>query len=800
MLGDGYGESSSPVYQELQHMLAHLTNIEKLEAIAGLVQRLPERQAFLLSTMLRAEYGVFQSPSIQEANDVSSVQDAGNVLTMRRDRASLIQALQWLNKGLPLMADNANESLAKCYSNFIHYAAGRDICGNIEETDLVLIHDLCRVAAMHPAFSLDQRESFTQLKQYLQREYPSLSQSTQSSTSSAALGGPFQMRSGSVDFHREVSNYGPATMASQGSNYRNTVAAPRWQTSGGPSTLAPGGPRRDTVPNMGPLSMFANPAGAGDGSHFGNYGRDAGATGALPEGIDEGEDLFLQRMQQRYNMSSLGVGATAPATIGAGKSGQNASADIGGAFRAPGLDTAFGPIGSPGAGQFRAYRGMQNSMSISSLNEVRSGGATDMGRRPSYTLDPRANRQRRHTESFAEEVVEGPEAPEQGSSLFAHQPQNEQGTSRENMDHTAKLALQAAELSLEGSSVPELKNAGLAPAAEEDTAANQSGSAAGDAASAGPTGRVSNRPAPLSYAGVASKKGSVDRGPIRSISNTSSPGDDPHGDLRRDYSWDPNMSNGNHGTWPRGGTWGADGNGDLQDQSTPIHEDANGFEGSLSKASPNGNGESSTRTSAQSGFPENPDIRMQDIPHWLKSLRLHKYIDTFKDISFDDMLQLTNEDLEQRGVTAAGARRKLLLSIEKLQTRDTILRDCQSSISVDETFHSTMETLKHVLNSPGKTEISRNGVEDFATKFINVLKAGMDHVTEPPVQEQKLVAMQMLVNDATQSSCFSGQQQRQMRQWQQELTQISSKWNRKRSKRVSRPAHHSLAGSETVAQ
>lgn len=51
---------------------------------------------------------------------------------------------------------------------------------------------------------------------------------------------------------------------------------------------------------------------------------------------------------------------------------------------------------------------------------------------------------------------------------------------------------------------------------------------------------------------------------------------------------------------------------------------------------------------------------LNDLPSWLKSLRLHKYSNCFVNMSWQAMIILTEPELEARGVTALGARRKLL--------------------------------------------------------------------------------------------------------------------------------------------
>ena len=57
--------------------------------------------------------------------------------------------------------------------------------------------------------------------------------------------------------------------------------------------------------------------------------------------------------------------------------------------------------------------------------------------------------------------------------------------------------------------------------------------------------------------------------------------------------------------------------------------------------------------------PTDPNL-LQDIPSWLRSLRLHKYTDNLKDLKWDELVQLDEKGLEARGVNAQGARNKML--------------------------------------------------------------------------------------------------------------------------------------------
>jgi SAM domain (Sterile alpha motif) len=60
--------------------------------------------------------------------------------------------------------------------------------------------------------------------------------------------------------------------------------------------------------------------------------------------------------------------------------------------------------------------------------------------------------------------------------------------------------------------------------------------------------------------------------------------------------------------------------------------------------------------------PEDPTdmTLLQDIPAWLRSLRLHKYTDQLKDLKWQELVELDDEGLEKRGVAAKGARTKML--------------------------------------------------------------------------------------------------------------------------------------------
>jgi hypothetical protein len=103
-------------------------------------------------------------------------------------------------------------------------------------------------------------------------------------------------------------------------------------------------------------------------------------------------------------------------------------------------------------------------------------------------------------------------------------------------------------------------------------------------------------------------------------------------------------------------------------------------------------------------LPESFKPGMRNVPDWLKSLRLHKYTNLIMSMTYQEMLELTEEELEKINVTK-GAARKIANSIQKLKERSQILQDI--NLNVDNgtgDIKKILSDLECILKSPVKIE------------------------------------------------------------------------------------------------
>ncbi|XP_007886325.1 protein Smaug homolog 1 isoform X1 [Callorhinchus milii] len=92
---------------------------------------------------------------------------------------------------------------------------------------------------------------------------------------------------------------------------------------------------------------------------------------------------------------------------------------------------------------------------------------------------------------------------------------------------------------------------------------------------------------------------------------------------------------------------------------------------------------------------------MKDVPAWLKSLRLHKYAALFSQLTYEEMMGLTEVQLEAQNVTK-GARHKIVLSIQKLKERQNVLRSLEKDILEGGNLRNALQELHQMILTPIK--------------------------------------------------------------------------------------------------
>uniref|UniRef100_H0X122 Protein Smaug homolog 1 n=1 Tax=Otolemur garnettii TaxID=30611 RepID=H0X122_OTOGA len=106
------------------------------------------------------------------------------------------------------------------------------------------------------------------------------------------------------------------------------------------------------------------------------------------------------------------------------------------------------------------------------------------------------------------------------------------------------------------------------------------------------------------------------------------------------------------------------------------------------------------QTTARNTFQEEGS-GMKDVPAWLKSLRLHKYAALFSQMTYEEMMALTECQLEAQNVTK-GARHKIVISIQKLKERQNLLKSLERDIIEGGSLRVPLQELHQMILTPIK--------------------------------------------------------------------------------------------------
>lgn len=116
-------------------------------------------------------------------------------------------------------------------------------------------------------------------------------------------------------------------------------------------------------------------------------------------------------------------------------------------------------------------------------------------------------------------------------------------------------------------------------------------------------------------------------------------------------------------------------------------------------------------------------LGMSNVNGWLKSLRLHKYVWLFANMTYTQMLRIDDAYLERRQITK-GARNKLALSVQKLRERyETLDRVEKELLTGSAQLSDALDELTAVAQSPMRP-IQPFVVNDVATKLMKLVNMG----------------------------------------------------------------------------
>ncbi|KAF5294257.1 hypothetical protein FQR65_LT10843 [Abscondita terminalis] len=157
---------------------------------------------------------------------------------------------------------------------------------------------------------------------------------------------------------------------------------------------------------------------------------------------------------------------------------------------------------------------------------------------------------------------------------------------------------------------------------------------------------------------------------------------------------------------------------------------------------------------------------LKGIVCWLKSLRLHKYSWVFNNLSFEQMLNLTEHDLESMGITK-GARHKLLLSIAKLKERGQVLADLETEVMNGGDLVNALKKLKAILQSPLQTDSNEN----LPSQFVRVMgKVCTQILMLRQPSDDCIVLFSSLCERAEASEAFTDELKKRLSLWRGQMT------------------------------
>ncbi|XP_074789492.1 protein Smaug homolog 2-like isoform X1 [Athene noctua] len=159
---------------------------------------------------------------------------------------------------------------------------------------------------------------------------------------------------------------------------------------------------------------------------------------------------------------------------------------------------------------------------------------------------------------------------------------------------------------------------------------------------------------------------------------------------------------------------------------------------------------------------------MKDVPSWLKSLGLQKYTALFSQMTYEEMMRLTEHHLKSQNVPR-GAQQRILLCIHNLQERPSILRKLEKHIIWGGSLWMVMQELQQIIVTPIKASNAAAPVPygDIPRLFTRVMgKVCIQFLTSRPYKENITSYLQLL-EQCLSHEAFTETQKRLLSWWWQ---------------------------------
>uniref|UniRef100_A0A3Q3WMP3 Protein Smaug homolog 1 n=1 Tax=Mola mola TaxID=94237 RepID=A0A3Q3WMP3_MOLML len=154
---------------------------------------------------------------------------------------------------------------------------------------------------------------------------------------------------------------------------------------------------------------------------------------------------------------------------------------------------------------------------------------------------------------------------------------------------------------------------------------------------------------------------------------------------------------------------------------------------------------------------------MRDVPAWLKSLRLHKYASLFSTMTYDEMLSLTEEQLEAQKVTK-GARHKIVISILKLKERQNLLRSLEKDVLEGSNLRGPLQELHQMIMTPIKG--------DLPSQFTRVMGKVCTQLLVSRSDEDNFSSYLQLIDKCLIHESFTETQKKRLLSWKQQVQRL----------------------------